>query len=275
MTFNPLTALRALRDRQDLSSGEFGVMVAVVLRADAQGAMWASQATLAKDSKLSARSVREKMASLMEKELLIRVKRPGTSDYCAVNTKALTPEEFAAPPVLTLAESAAHPGEICLPPRQNLPHTPEKSAAYLTQELPSHLPSDLPKKKVPQIETASQLVPWSTQWWHELWTELNQELDTTRTLKLTKKRKEALKARLLEHGEKVLFDVVRWYAKSSHPRAVFLRERGYTIDTVLQRSKFDQYATMSELPEGSVTDNTDPLSILGAARKLRLEEGQL
>jgi len=274
VSFNPLTALRALRDSPDLSPGEFAVMVALVLRSDSGGCMWASQALLAKDCKLSPRSVREKLQSLSAKGLLKRVKRPGTSDYCVLDLRALTLAESAAPPVLTLAESAAHPGEICLPPRQDLPTTPAESATYLPKELPKELPSDLPKKKGPQIKTDSVYVLWGTEWWTELWVEINQELGRSQPLKLTKKRKEALKARLIEHGESVVFDVVRWYKKSSHPRAAFLRNSGYTIDTVLQRSKFDQYATMSELPEGSITDTNDPLSVLGAARKLRLEEGQ-
>lgn len=274
MSFNPLTALRALRDNQEISSGEFAVMVAIVLRADSGGAMWASQQLLSKDCKLSPRSVREKLSKLMERGYIKRLKRPGTSDYCIINAQALTLAGSAYPPVLTLAESATPPGNICHTPRQDLPIPLAESATYLPKELPIELPKELPKKKEPQIETDSQYELWSSGWWQELWVELNEELGREKALKLTKKRKEAIKARLLEHGEKVLFDVVRWYQTSQHPRAVFLRENGYTIDTVLQRSKFDQYATMAELPEGAITDKSDPLSILGAARKLRLEEGK-
>ena len=236
--------------------------------------MWASQALLAKDCKLSSRSVREKLQSLSAKGLLKRVKRPGTSDYCVLDLRVLTLAESAAPPVLTLAESAAHPGEICLSPRQDLPTTPAKSAAYLPKELPNELPNELPTiEKSPDDEQKTAV--------SDVWQTINEIMGRSgylvggaKPLKLTQKRREAIKARLKEHGEDALFDVVSWYHNSSHPRAVFLREKGYTIDTVLQRSKFDQYATMSELPEGSITDTNDPLSVLGAARKLRLEEGQ-
>ena len=272
MTFNPLTALRALRDNQDLSSGEFAVMVAIVLRADSGGCMWASQQLLSKDCKLSPRSVREKLSKLMEKGLISRVKRPGTSDYCVINARALTPAISAGPPVLTLAESAAPPGEICLSPRQDLPHPPAESAAYLHKELPNDLPIDLPNKdsEIRKPDPDAQILG-------DLWEAVNQLYLSSsighRALKLTKKRREALKARNKEHGSEKIYEVVGWWLESSHPRARFLREGGYGIDTVLQRSKFDQYATMSELPEGSITDQSDPLSILGAARKLRLEEG--
>jgi hypothetical protein len=244
-------------------------MVAIVLRCDAKGAMWASQATLAKDCKLSDRSVREKLSSLMEKKLLIRVKRPGTSDYCMVDVRRLSPEVSSAPQLVTLEESSGPPGWIFRSPRKDFPIPPEESSANLPKELPIDLPKDLPT-----VEKAEEEKP--TKDFGKLWNALNRVMDRegSRALKLTKKRREALKARIKEHGEDALFDVVRWYHCSSHPRAVFLRERGYTIDTVLQRSKFDQYATMAELPEGTVIESKDPLSILGAARKLRLEEGQ-
>ena len=106
MSFNPLTALRALRDNQEISSGEFAVMVAIVLRADSGGSMWASQQLLSRDCKLSPRSVREKLSKLMERGYIKRLKRPGTSDYCIINAEALTLAGSAYPTVLTLAESA-------------------------------------------------------------------------------------------------------------------------------------------------------------------------
>ena len=140
MSFNPLTALRALRDNQEISSGEFAVMVAIVLRADSGGSMWASQQLLSRDCKLSPRSVREKLSKLMERGYIKRLKRPGTSDYCIINAEALTLAGSAYPTVLTLAESANPPGRICLPPRQNLPPIYPKN-------YPRNYPRKYPKRK--------------------------------------------------------------------------------------------------------------------------------
>ena len=66
-----------------------------------------------------------------------------------------------------------------------------------------------------------------------------------RALKLTKARRSALKARLDEHTEEELLRVVEWRESSPHSRAVFLREGGHGVDTLLRASKFEGYLDAS------------------------------
>ena len=73
-----------------------------------------------------------------------------------------------------------------------------------------------------------------------------------RELVLTKARGQTLKARIMEHSEEEVLAVVRWWLKSQHPRAGYLRENGHGIDTLLRASNFAKYLEFSREPDRAV-----------------------
>ena len=77
----------------------------------------------------------------------------------------------------------------------------------------------------------------------DTWKKINdarKEGGKARALKLTDKRRRNLKARLRENKEEDLLRVIDWWLRSSHDRALFLREGGYDVDTLFT-PKFDTY----------------------------------
>lgn len=50
-----------------------------------------------------------------------------------------------------------------------------------------------------------------------------------------------LSARLREHGQDAVLLVLRWYARSPDDRAKFLRDKRFTLDTLVRPEKFDGY----------------------------------
>ncbi len=81
----------------------------------------------------------------------------------------------------------------------------------------------------------------------DTWKKINdarKEGGKARALKLTDKRRRNLKARLRENTEEDLLRVVDWWLRSSHGRALFLREGGYGVDTLFT-PKFDTYLEMA------------------------------
>ncbi len=81
----------------------------------------------------------------------------------------------------------------------------------------------------------------------ELWKEINdmrKRAGEGRVLKLTPARRRALGSRLREFSRPDVLRVVEWWLFSQHTRAVFLREGGYTVDTLL-RPKFSEYLEFS------------------------------
>ena len=81
----------------------------------------------------------------------------------------------------------------------------------------------------------------------DTWKKINEarkEGGKARALKLTDKRRRNLKARLRENTEEDLLRVVDWWLRSSHDRALFLREGGYGVDTLFT-PKFDTYLEMA------------------------------
>ena len=73
-----------------------------------------------------------------------------------------------------------------------------------------------------------------------------------RELVMTKARGQTLKARIMEHSEEEVLGVVRWWLKSQHPRAGYLREKGHGIDTLLRASNFPKYLEFSREPARAV-----------------------
>jgi len=78
-----------------------------------------------------------------------------------------------------------------------------------------------------------------------VWTEINR-IKGGRSLKLTKSRASALRARIKESSSDDVLAVVRWRETSTHKRAITLREGGYGIDTLLREKKFQMYLEMSD-----------------------------
>jgi len=62
-----------------------------------------------------------------------------------------------------------------------------------------------------------------------------------RKMKLNKKRIKMLKVLLDTYTETNIIDVVKWWQTSNHSRAQFLREGSYSINTILNEDKFEQY----------------------------------
>jgi len=78
-----------------------------------------------------------------------------------------------------------------------------------------------------------------------VWSEINR-IKGGRSLKLTKSRASALRARIKESSSDDVLAVVRWRETSTHKRAATLREGGYGIDTLLRAGKFQMYLEMSD-----------------------------
>lgn len=81
----------------------------------------------------------------------------------------------------------------------------------------------------------------------DTWKKINdarKEGGKARALKLTSKRRRHLNARLQDHKPEDLLRVIDWYLRSSHDRALFLREGGYDVDTLIG-TKFDMYLEMA------------------------------
>ncbi|MDX5398356.1 MAG: hypothetical protein LPK92_01340 [Actinomycetes bacterium] len=53
-------------------------------------------------------------------------------------------------------------------------------------------------------------------------------------------------ARIEEHGTEAVHRVIRWYWRSYHPRAVFLREHGSVLTTLVRPDNFVAYLEMAE-----------------------------
>lgn len=62
-----------------------------------------------------------------------------------------------------------------------------------------------------------------------------------RKMKLNKKRIKMLKVLLDNYTEANIIDVIKWWQTSNHSRAQFLREGSYSINTILNEDKFEQY----------------------------------
>lgn len=93
-----------------------------------------------------------------------------------------------------------------------------------------------PDKPAPKKTSPSKL--------KETWAQM-MEAKGGRALKLTEKRRLALRGRLKEHTAEEICGVMRWWQTSPHQRASFLREKGCTIDTLLRASNLTGYAEMA------------------------------
>jgi DNA-binding transcriptional ArsR family regulator len=142
--------------RTELASGPRLVLLALCDNANDSGSCYPSVQALADKCGLSVRSVRSHVADMERLGLLERNERTGRSTYYQISLKALraavykclagrehisefdrgilracapdelfapapTPANSAAPSDATPANSAAHPGKFCRPPRQILP----------------------------------------------------------------------------------------------------------------------------------------------------------
>jgi hypothetical protein len=70
-----------------------------------------------------------------------------------------------------------------------------------------------------------------------------------RSLKLTDTRKRALRARVKDHGEGEALRVVEWWLVSDHTTAVWLRDEGYDLDTLIRPANFDRYLGLAHADE--------------------------
>ena len=71
-------------------------------------------------------------------------------------------------------------------------------------------------------------------------------LPGARELTLTKARAQIIKARIAEHSAEDVLEVVKWWLRSTHQRADYLRENGHGIDTLLRASNFPKYLEFSQ-----------------------------
>lgn len=112
----------------------------------------------------------------------------------------------------------------------------------------------------------------------DLWKEINEarkEAGSARALKLTAKRRRALGARLKEHTTDDMMRVVDWWIHSDHHRATWLRDGGYSIDTILRH--FDEYLDLSHQDAKRTHDHGKPkreptMSDLLAERRARRDQ---
>ena len=74
----------------------------------------------------------------------------------------------------------------------------------------------------------------------ELWDKIL-EAKGGRKMKLNKKRIRMLKVLLDTYTEANIIDVIKWWKTSDHSRAQFLREGSYSLNTILNDDKFEQY----------------------------------
>ena len=90
--------------------------------------------------------------------------------------------------------------------------------------------------------------------WKALNAEYLQHRAGGRALTLTKARRRQLKQRLNDYTADELVAALRWMMTSRHPRAVFLQEGGYSVDTLLKASNAPQYVELSKAPAFSSAD---------------------
>jgi hypothetical protein len=83
-------------------------------------------------------------------------------------------------------------------------------------------------------------------------------LPGARELTLTKARAQIIKARIAEHSADDVLEVVKWWLRSTHQRADYLRENGHGIDTLLRASNFPKYLEFSQ--EKPTINGGKPLS---------------
>tara|TARA_R110000751_G_scaffold291906_1_gene399116 strand:- start:114 stop:578 length:465 start_codon:yes stop_codon:yes gene_type:complete len=83
-------------------------------------------------------------------------------------------------------------------------------------------------------------------------------LPGARELTLTKARAQILKARITEHSGEDVIAVVKWWLRSTHQRAGYLRENGHGIDTLLRAANFPKYLEFSQ--EKPAVNGGKPLS---------------
>lgn len=79
------------------------------------------------------------------------------------------------------------------------------------------------------------------------WTELAQEAGKRGTpYQRRAPTGKAMHARIVEHGAEAVRQVLRWYWRSQHPRAVFLRGGEYALTTLVRADNFVVYLGMSQ-----------------------------
>ena len=124
--------------------------------------------------------------------------------------------------------------------RKLLAHFPRKKTQ---QPKPKKTVASVPKPSKPRKKSNTKPPAWV-----DAWAEVNslraEHIDGCRPLSVTKERRYALARIHREHGSDGLLKVVRWYFTSHHDRAIFLRDNGYGVDTLLR--KFDQYIELVE-----------------------------
>lgn len=124
---------------------------------------------------------------------------------------------------------------------------PSKNQATVEQAKPIKPKASRPKPSKVQART-KQGPSKKPPAWVDAWAEVNalraEHIDGCRPLSVTKERRYALARIHREHGSDGLLKVVRWYFTSHHDRAIFLRDNGYGVDTLLR--KFDQYIELVE-----------------------------
>lgn len=217
-----------------------------------------------------------------DQEQMGRAKRPGRRGL--MSRWGCT--ERQARSALKSEEEWGNPTTTAPPvPQQNPTRAPDSERKPLeSQEPPPHLcpsktPLVSPRAKIQNNRTTEQQtrIESSSEDLSVLWKDINairKRAGATRMLKLTPARRRALGSRLREFSRPDVLRVVEWWLFSQHTRALFLREGGYTVDTLL-RPKFSEYLEFShqenqapstkpslrEMMQQS-NENRDPLNVI-------------
>lgn len=182
-----------------------------------------------------------------DQERMGRKKRPGRPALCRRwgwtdwQARATMKDEASWKDRLQPA-SNSHPTPI-----QNGTPKPPKSQEATSSSPPAHIQpastcADLHNNTTTQQHNSSKEDTSVSDLWKEI-NEARKDAGSARALKLTAKRRRALGARLKEHTTDDMMRVVDWWIHSDHHRATWLRDGGYSIDTILRH--FDEYLDLS------------------------------
>lgn len=78
----------------------------------------------------------------------------------------------------------------------------------------------------------------------------------------------SLSQRIAQQGAPAVLAVLRWYRDSEHERAVFLREKGMGLDTLVSSKNFDKYLAFSQLAPGEKPAERKPSAGASVVAKL-------
>lgn len=125
-----------------------------------------------------------------------------------------------------------------------------------TRPVPEPAPAERPRKaRGPRAPKAAPSLPPGVA---EAWAAYREALGPTRGEAPPKGW--GVADRVAEHGVEAVVRVIRWVAESPHSRAAFLRDGGYTGETLFRPNKFGEYLSLSASPARPGTQLTLGLS---------------